>query len=140
MRYERLALWWLPVYIITCALGGGILFAGATYWNVTYGLYAGAVGAAFGILGWLFAGIRIPTARSMLLEAYKERMGQLELALDLGLGWKERAQRAEELLTRTLAYLAHKPFDSITVGELYDDIQRFFASIEEERDGREEGK
>ncbi len=59
-KASRLRLRWLPVYIGSCALAGGVLMAGVTYWNITIGLYAAGFGAVYGALGWLLMGIVIP--------------------------------------------------------------------------------
>ena len=127
---ERLI--WLPIYVISCAVGAAFVVAGVTYWNVEAGLYAGAVGAVFGALGWLIMGIRIPSPYVSLAEAYRKQLAQLSIACNLGLGWKRQAQGARALLHRARPYVGNAPFEgSLT---LEQDIEAFLYREEEEKD------
>ena len=120
MRYERLPLWWLPVYILTCGLGGAFLASGATYWNVEAGLYAGIAGVVFGVLGWLFMGGRIPNPT---LDALAREQGRGDNLMDMGLRWKLRADEARALLIRARRYVGSAPLEgSLT---LEQDIEAF---------------
>lgn len=130
-------LFWPLMYTVSAALTCFFLVAGVTYWNWEIGAYAGAGGAVFGFLGYLL--IRYGPKRRDPLNAFMIAATQeFERAIKTGWMWRNQAESAGVLLTRTLAYLAHKPFDSITVRELYDDIQKHLAEVEEEDRGREE--
>ena len=129
LKYERLPLWWLPIYILACGLGGGIFLSGATYWNIEYGLYAGAFGAVAGALSWLMMGIRIPTVSSRWQESYARLLeiaatyeGQRDEA-------RERLEEARALLTQARPYVGRAPFEgSLT---LEQDIEAFLYREEE---------
>lgn len=129
MKYERVSLRWLPLSILTCGLcglGGAFLTAGATYWNVEAGLYAGIAGAVFGVLGWLVMGIRIPTYASTALEM--ERIHSNDI-FAMGMQWRQQAEEARVLLQRARPYVGSAPLEgSLTIEQ---DIKAFLYRAEE---------
>lgn len=133
MRYERLAWWWLPLYVIPFALIGGLLTAGATYWDWGVGLRAGAFAAVLGVGGYFLMGVRLPpdplwvSLDNTLLELVKV---ERELAKTEKRRFEavERLAEAVDILGHAKGYLDHSPLEGVMV--VSEEITEFFIELE----------
>ena len=133
MRYEWTPLWYLPLYVILIALAGGLVTAGATYWNWEMGLYAGGFGAVMGLGGYLLSGVRIPSTDRLLYVSLENTCLELRKVEDQRDAAKEQLAEAIDILGHALGYLDHSPLEGVM--DVSDEIREFFIEVENRASG-----
>ena len=110
---------WLPIYVVSCALGAFFLVSGATYWNWEIGSYAAIVGAVFGFLGYLTVryGPKRTDYTSQWAEILRQEQERGDDIMDLAMRWRQRVKEARDLLKRARPYVGSAPFEGSLILE-----------------------